>query len=54
MLTPLSSALIVKGKFIKNSVDFVLANVYAPCDNRGRQLLWNELSVLIQRFSTDA
>jgi len=36
MTMNLSNALIVKGKFIKNNVDFVLANVYAPCDNRGR------------------
>jgi len=50
----LSNALIVKGKFIKNNVDFVMANVYAPCDNRGRQLLWNELNILVQRYSTDA
>jgi len=43
----LSNVLIVKGKVIKNNVDFVMANVYAPCDNRGRQLLWKKLSVLI-------
>jgi len=43
----LSNALIIRGKFIKNNVDFTLANVYAPCDHRGRQLLWNELGVLI-------
>lgn len=54
MTLNLSNALIVKGTFMKNNVDFILANVYVSCDNRGRQLLWNVLSILIQRHSTDA
>lgn len=54
MTLNLSNALIVKGTFMKNNVDFIFANVYVPCDNRGCELLWNELSVLIQRHSTDA
>ncbi|GAU46455.1 hypothetical protein TSUD_402220 [Trifolium subterraneum] len=52
MSVTMSHCLLVKGKFIKNNVDFVLTNVYAPCDNRGRLFLWNELSGMIQRFSS--
>ncbi|GAU37371.1 hypothetical protein TSUD_277450 [Trifolium subterraneum] len=38
----------------KNNVDFVLINVYALCDNRSRLFLWNEISGMIQRFSSVA
>jgi hypothetical protein len=50
----LSNSLIVKGKFLKNNVDFGLANVYAPCDNRGRQELWNVLGGMVQRHNSIA
>lgn len=42
------NCLIVKGRFLKNSELFCLANTYAPCDIRGRQDLWDVLSNLIQ------
>jgi hypothetical protein len=41
--TCLSSCLIIQGKFYKDDLAFCLANVYAPCDARGRSLLWREL-----------
>ncbi|GAU31957.1 hypothetical protein TSUD_288910 [Trifolium subterraneum] len=53
-LVNLVNCLIVQGKFLKNNVDFCLANVYALCDNRGRQVLWNELSGMIRRISSVA
>ncbi|GAU32903.1 hypothetical protein TSUD_152630 [Trifolium subterraneum] len=43
--TCLSSCLIIQGKFYKDDLAFCLANVYAPCDARGRSLLWRELDV---------
>jgi len=47
----LPNSLIVKGKFLKNNVDFGLANVYALCDNRGHQDLWNALGGVLQRHN---
>jgi hypothetical protein len=35
----IANCLIVKGSFLKNNEVFCLANIYAPCDIRGRQEL---------------
>lgn len=37
--------MVIKECFIKNELEFSLANVYALCDNGGRQLLWTRLCV---------
>ncbi|MCI82749.1 endonuclease/exonuclease/phosphatase family protein, partial [Trifolium medium] len=31
-------------RLIKSGDDFSLANVYAPCDDRAKQELWNSLT----------
>ncbi|GAU39934.1 hypothetical protein TSUD_275360 [Trifolium subterraneum] len=36
------------GRFIKSNEEFFLANVYAPCDIRAKQALWDALSDKIQ------
>ncbi|MCI97135.1 endonuclease/exonuclease/phosphatase family protein, partial [Trifolium medium] len=36
------------GQFIKFGDEFSVANVYAPCDPRAKQELWDSLSVRIQ------
>lgn len=40
--------LIIHGRFLQNNDDFYLLNVYAPCDNGAKHLLWNSLSVHLQ------
>ena len=40
--------LIIHGRFLQNNVEFYLLNVYAPCDNGAKQLLWDSLSVFLQ------
>ncbi|PNX62959.1 cysteine-rich receptor-like protein kinase, partial [Trifolium pratense] len=36
------------GLFVRSGEEFYLANVYAPCDSRAKQVLWDSLSVKIQ------
>ncbi|PNX60486.1 cysteine-rich receptor-like protein kinase, partial [Trifolium pratense] len=36
------------GRFIKTGEDFLVANVYAPCDDMAKQRLWDYLSSRIQ------
>ncbi|GAU27940.1 hypothetical protein TSUD_146550 [Trifolium subterraneum] len=36
------------GRFIKSNEEFYVANVYAPCDARAKQRLWDSLSFRIQ------
>ena len=50
----LSHSLIVIGRFLVNNVDFGLANIYAPCDNRGRQESWHALGGMLQRHNSIA
>ncbi|KEH17203.1 endonuclease/exonuclease/phosphatase family protein [Medicago truncatula] len=47
MTVNIANCLIIKGTFIKNNEVFCLANIYAPCDNRGRQVLWDAVSNLL-------
>lgn len=37
--------LIIRGRFIKLNEEFYLANVYAPCDDKAKQVLWDLLFV---------
>jgi len=37
-------ALIIKGKDISTSEEFVIINVYAPCDLEAKKALWDQLS----------
>jgi len=39
-----SNVLIVKGKVILTGQDFIIANVYAPCDTNAKQDLWVRLN----------
>lgn len=36
--------LIIHGRFTDYNDEFYLFNIYAPCDNGAKQLLWNSLS----------
>lgn len=42
--------LIIHGRFISSNDEFYIFNIYAPCDNGEKQLLWNSLSVYLQRL----
>jgi hypothetical protein len=42
--------LIIDGRFIDSNDEFHLFNIYAPCDNGDKQLLWNSLSEHLQRL----
>jgi hypothetical protein len=39
------NVLVIHGRFLKSNEKFHLFNVYAPCDNQGRQVLWDALSL---------
>ena len=43
-----ANCLIIKGTLLKYNEVFCLANIYAPCDSRGRQVLWDTLTSLFQ------
>ncbi|MCH92576.1 cytochrome P450, partial [Trifolium medium] len=49
-----ASCLIISGQFISNNVNFFLANVYAPCNDADRVLLWNDLSAFLQQHLQSA
>ncbi|MCH79399.1 cysteine-rich receptor-like protein kinase [Trifolium medium] len=36
------------GRFVRSDEEFYVANVYAPCDDGAKQLLWDSLSARIQ------
>jgi len=40
----------VCGRLLKSNVDFVLFNVYAPCDARGQNVLWESLTNILANF----
>lgn len=42
----LGHALIIKGKVISSSEEFIIFNVYAPCDLEAKKELWERLSIL--------
>jgi exonuclease III len=43
-------ALLIHGWFIDSNDEFYVFNIYAPCDNGAKQLLWNSLSEHLQRL----
>jgi len=43
--------LVVSGRFVKSNEDFVLFNVYAPCDVGSQQVLWGNLSNRLAHFA---
>ena len=42
--------LIIHGRFTNYNDEFYLFNIYAPCDNGAKQLLWNSLSKHLQKL----
>jgi hypothetical protein len=38
---------VIHGRFLKSNEEFYVFNVYAPCDNRDQEVLWESLSVRI-------
>ncbi|MCI60493.1 cytochrome P450, partial [Trifolium medium] len=38
------------GRFIQSGEEFILANIYAPCDDGAKQVLWGSLSARIQEL----
>jgi len=46
----LDHAVMTHGQFIRSNEEFHLVNVYAPCDNGAKQILWDTLAVLLQPF----
>lgn len=40
--------LLIHGKFVKSSEEFHLFNVYAPCDQIVKQVLWDSLTAHLQ------
>jgi len=43
--------LVIKGTYIVTAEDFVICNVYAPCDLEAKKLLWNRLSSFVSNNS---
>jgi len=41
---------LIHGRFIQSNEEFYLANVYAPCDNGAKQILWGRLTTQLQRL----
>jgi hypothetical protein len=41
--TSFHHVLIIRGRVIQSRQDFVIVNVYAPCDTMAKQVLWNQL-----------
>jgi len=37
--------LMIHGRFLKSNEEFYLFNVYVPCDQRAKHVLWNSLSL---------
>jgi len=44
--------LVVSGRFLKTGEEFVLLNIYAPCDVSRQQRLWNHLSMRLGVLSS--
>nr|ABN08665.1 reverse transcriptase - beet retrotransposon, putative [Medicago truncatula] len=44
MTVNIANCLMIKGSFLKNNDMFCLANIYAPSNIRGRQMLWEAVS----------
>jgi len=44
--------LVIRGRVVQTGQDFVIANVYSPCDSVGKQLLWERLLLFAQNNTT--
>jgi len=42
------NVIMIHGRFIQNNEEFYLINVYAPCENGAKHLLWARLTSLLQ------
>jgi len=40
----LNHALVIRGQILLTNQEFVIVNVYAPCDMAAKQVLWDQLS----------
>lgn len=40
----------VRGRFLTSNDDFVLFNVYSPCDARSQHVMWESLSTRLANF----
>jgi len=43
----IGNALVIKGTFISTSEEFVICNVYAPCDSVAKRELWERLNSFV-------
>ncbi|MCI03568.1 cytochrome P450, partial [Trifolium medium] len=50
--SPVSSdhVLMIHGWFLKDDEEFFLLNIYAPCDNGAKQILWDSLTSRLQQL----
>ena len=48
---PFDHVLVIVGRFLNTGEEFVLFNVYAPCDATRQQVLWNNLSIRLGYLS---
>ena len=44
----IDNVLVIKGKVIQTTEEFVIGNVYAPCDSVSKRALWERLSPIIE------
>lgn len=47
----IAHVIMIHDRFVHSNDEFYLGNVYAPCDNGAKQLLWDRLTVILQRLS---
>jgi len=45
--TSFGHVLVIKGRVIRTNYEFVIANVYAPCDMAAKQILWDNLTSFV-------
>jgi exonuclease III len=42
--------LMIHGRFLQSNEEFYLFNIYAPCENSAKQVLWDSLLVRLQQL----
>ena len=40
-------ALVIRGRVISTGIEFIIVNVYAPCDMAAKQVLWDKLTSFV-------
>ena len=45
--TSFPHVLVIRGRVLQTGQEFVIANIYAPCDTAAKQVLWNYLQLFI-------